>query len=395
VSQGRNETRTGSAQNVAVVSKVRTEDFEAAGLLDGLEGTDRAARLTLLQELIDDGFSMEDLLHAAREGRLGLLPVERELTGEPRYTPREVAEAAGMPVDFVLSMREAIGLARPDPDERTFDERDLETVRTFARLREAGVPEEGMLEVSGVLGRSLAQVTEAMRVVFTRALLEQGVDERELSARNAAAARELLPLITPLMDHTLRLHFRDQVRNQQFGGLELSEPTSPGMRQVFVGFTDMVGFTRIGERTEITEVAKLLERLSELARLAVRPPNRIVKTIGDAIMFVSPTPEPLLDTSLSLTEQVEAEGPDFPSIRSGLAGGVALSREGDWYGPPVNLASRITDIARAGSVLATRDLRDAAPDRYAWSYAGEHKLRGVRQPVPLYRVRRLEQPPTG
>jgi adenylate cyclase len=103
-------------------------------------------------------------------------------------------------------------------------------------------------------------------------------------------------------------------------------------------------------------------------------------------MFVGPAPAALLETVLSLNERVEAA--KLPSIRSGLAAGVALSRDGDWYGPPVNLASRVTGVARAGSVLATKQMRDAAPEGYAWSPAGEWSLKGVKRPVRLYRVRR-------
>ena len=361
--------------------------FEAAGLLDGLEGADREARLALLEQLTEQGFSLDELRRAAAEDRLGLLPIDRLLAGEPKYTARDMARLSGLPLDFLQAVRQAIGLAVPDPDEVAFGDQDLEAARGFARLRKAGLPDEGLLEVTRVLGTGLAQGAEAMRMLVARWLVPQGVDEREQSRLTLMAARELLPLTAPLLQYTLTVHMRDQVRNQQYGMLELSEGASPSMRRVCVGFTDMLGFTRLGERIEITEIGRLLGRLGELAREAVQPPTRIVKTIGDAIMFVSPAPEPLLETSLALTERVAAEGEEFPSIHSGLAAGVALSREGDWYGPPVNLASRITEIARGGSVLATRELRDAARDRYAWSYAGEHKLRGVKRPVPLYRVR--------
>ena len=368
--------------------EAKTREFEEAGLLDGLDGRDREARLALLRQLVEEGFSIDELREAAAEDRLGLLPVDRFLAGEQKYTGRDIARLAGMPLDFLFAVRQAMGLAVPDPDERVFGEQDLEAAKVTARLRDAGLPEEGLLEVTRVLGTGLAQSAEAMRMLVARWLLPQGVDERELSGMTLAAARELLPLAAPLLQYTLTLHMRDQVRNQQYGLLELSEGASTSTRRVFVGFTDMVGFTRLGERIEITELGRLLGRLSELAREAVRPPTRIVKTIGDAIMFASPAPEPLLDTVLTLNERVEAEGEKLPSIHSGLAGGVALSREGDWYGPPVNLASRITDIARSGSALATEELHDAAPDRYLWSYAGDHNLRGFKRPVPLYRVRR-------
>jgi adenylate cyclase len=160
----------------------------------------------------------------------------------------------------------------------------------------------------------------------------------------------------------------------------------PSMRQVYVGFSDMVGFTRLGELIDMEELGQVLGTLTNVARESVQPPTRLVKTIGDAVMFVGPAPAALLETVLSLNERVEAA--KLPPIRSGLAAGVALSRDGDWYGPPVNLASRVTGVARGGSVLATKEMRDAARDSYAWSPAGEWRLKGVKRPVRLYRVRR-------
>jgi len=116
---------------------------------------------------------------------------------------------------------------------------------------------------------------------------------------------------------------------------------------------------------------------------------RLVKTIGDAVMLTSVEPEPLLETGLALLDVADAEGEDFPQLRSGVAIGAALSRAGDWFGRPVNLASRITQVARPGSLLAEREVRECAPDSYRWSYAGERHLRGIRNPVPLFRARRL------
>ena len=84
---------------------------------------------------------------------------------------------------------------------------------------------------------------------------------------------------------------------------------------------------------------------------------------------------------------------DFPQLRVGTALGTALSRAGDWFGRPVNLASRITQIARPGSLLAEREVHESAPDGYRWSYAGERRLRGVREPVPLFRARKLDAGP--
>jgi adenylate cyclase len=156
-----------------------------------------------------------------------------------------------------------------------------------------------------------------------------------------------------------------------------------------VCFADLVGFTRLGEEVPPDELSNLAGRLEALARDAAQLPVRLVKTIGDAAMLTCTEPEPLLDATLGLLDAAEGEGEDFPQLRAGMAIGPALSRAGDWFGRPVNLASRITGIARPGSVLAEREVHDSVPDAYRWSYAGERRLRGVRHPVTLFRARRL------
>jgi len=365
------------------------DEFEAAGLLAGIKGAAREARLRLLQDLAAEGVTTEEMKEALAEGRLALLPGERLLAGEPRLTPAEVAEAAGVPVEFFLAMRQAVGVARPDPDERVCDAQDVASAQAFAHLRAAGIPEESLLDVTRVLGTGLAQTADAMRTVMTAMLLSEGADEHEIATRNTDAVRELLPLLTPLMAHTLRLHLRDQIRNQAFGTVEAD---SPNLRHVWVGFADMVGFTRLGESIDPEDLGRLATRLNDLALETVRAPVRLVKTIGDAAMLVSPAAGPLVEAALDLVERVDEQGEDFPALRAGLAGGVALSRGGDWYGRPVNLASRVTAVARRSSVLATKEVNDAAPD-FAWSSAGAFQLKGFKRRVPLYRARRPADSP--
>jgi adenylate cyclase len=128
--------------------------------------------------------------------------------------------------------------------------------------------------------------------------------------------------------------------------------------------------------------------LEALAGDAAEPPVRLVKTIGDAAMLASPQPEPLLAATLRLIEAADAEGEDFPQLRAGAAMGQALPRAGDWFGRPVNLASRITSVARPGSLLVERELRESVNEGYRWSFAGERRLRGIRGAVPLFRARR-------
>jgi adenylate cyclase len=167
----------------------------------------------------------------------------------------------------------------------------------------------------------------------------------------------------------------------------------PGSREIAVCFADLVGFTHLGEEIPPEELGHLAVRLESLATEVAEPPVKLVKTIGDAAMLVSLESEPLLDATLRLLDAADAESEDFPQLRSGMALGPALSRAGDWFGRPVNLASRVTSVARPGSLLADRTVRESARDAYRWSYAGERRLRGIREPVPLFRARRLAETP--
>ncbi len=186
----------------------------------------------------------------------------------------------------------------------------------------------------------------------------------------------------------LALHLRHATQSTVVNELERLGGRLPGSREVAVCFADLVGFTRLGEEVPPDELGHLAVRLETLAADAAEPPVRLVKTIGDAAMLTSPAPELLLDAALKLIDAADAEGEDFPQLRAGAALGMALPRAGDWFGRPVNLASRITGVARPGSVLVERDVREAVQDGYRWSYAGERRLRGIREPVALFRARR-------
>jgi len=226
-----------------------------------------------------------------------------------------------------------------------------------------------------------------MRTVVGEAFLRPGDTERDLGLRFAAATRELTPLTGPLLQWGLNVHLRELVRNDVVSRAELASGRMTGARDVAVCFADLVGFTRLGESIDVDELGGIAGRLAEMAADLARPPVRLVKTIGDAAMLVSLEVDPLLDVTLELVAAADAEGEGFPQLRGGVALGPALERGGDWYGRPVNLASRVTGIARRGSVLATAEVRDAAGAGYRWSNAGRHRVRGVKKEIPLHRAR--------
>lgn len=366
-------------------------DFEAEGLLDGLQGEARQARLALLGELAEDGASLDDLCRAVAEDRLALLPVERVLSGDgPRLTAAELAERAGIARELFERHWRALGMAVPEPEQEVFTGRDLEAAKRIASLREAGLPDEGILEISRLLGMTMSQLAAANRRLIADAFMHEGSTEHEVAIRFAAAARELAPIIGESLGHVLDLHLREQIRHDAFGAAELSAGRAAAAAEATVCFADMVEFTKLGESLEPEALGSITGRLGELAAAVVEPPVRLVKMIGDAAMLVGPEPAPVLDAALELVERAEGEDERFPPLRAGVARGPALPRAGDWYGRPVNLASRLTARARPGSVLATAEVHDALEHRYAWSFAGAKRLKGIGGELPVFRCRRLE-----
>jgi adenylate cyclase len=368
-------------------------DFAAEGLLDGLaDERARAERIALLEELAADGVSPEELKAAVAEDRLVFLRVERTL-GTARYTPREVAELTGIEPEEGLRYRQALGLPRPDLDERVLTDRDIQMIRQLKTFEAAGLPEDGLVEMARVLGESLSRVAAAVRLLVRDALLDPDIGERELSARFAAINEQLTPRFGETMERIFEMHLQDQLRNDAIGRTEIAHGRIVGATEVTVAFADLVGFTKLGEQIPAEELGAIARRLLDLATEAIHPPVRLVKTIGDAAMLVSPDAGALLDVSTELVRLAEAEGEDFPRLRAGLATGPALQRAGDWYGSPVNLASRVSSIARPGSVVATASTRTAAAaadgdaPRWQWSTLPARRIKGVEGSVQLYRAR--------
>jgi adenylate cyclase len=364
-------------------------DFAAEGLLDGLQGRGRAERLALLEQLSRSGVPLSELRRTTQTGTIVYLASDHVIVGPERYTAAQVAELAGVELDFLMAARRAMGLPVPAADEADYTEAELQSARMIHVARDAGIGDDELLDLLRVLGRGLSQAAESLRALPLKLVLEPGMSESELAAEYAATAERLYPLVDPLVGNILALHLRHATQSTVVSELERSGGQLPGSREVAVCFADLVGFTRLGEEVPADELGRLAVRLEALAGEVAEAPVRLVKTLGDAAMLVAPEAEPLLDATLALVEAADAEGEQFPQLRAGAAFGQALPRAGDWFGRPVNLASRITAIARPGSVLAARELYESARERYRWSFAGERRLRGIRGPVGLLRARML------
>jgi adenylate cyclase len=365
-------------------------DFEAEGLLDDLDGEARRSRLELLERLSGEGVALEDLRDAVVAGRLTLLPVERALTGDgPAYTAREVARESGIELELLQRATTALGVPYLDPDLPTLTSSDLEAARRFKAFLDAGLPEEGIIEVARTIGIGTARIAEANRELVIRTVMQPGDTERDLALRFAGAAEQMMPLIEPILVYALRAHTLEQVRRDVIGAADLASGELGTASEVSVCFADLVGFTRLGERIETEELGLIAGRLNELATAAAEPPVRLVKLIGDAVMLVSTDAAAMVEGALRMVESAESEADGFPSLRAGIAQGSVHIHSGDYYGRPVNLASRLTAIARPGSVLVDEAAKQAAGEGFRYSYAGERQLKGFDSRFKLYRARRL------
>lgn len=363
-------------------------DFESEGLLDGLDGEASEARLTLLNDLVADGVGLDELRAAVSAGRLTLLPVERALAGTgPRYSAREVAEKSGADLALLQRFTAALGVPNPDPDARELTDADVEAARRIKAFRDAGLPEDGMLQVARTIGMGTARIAAANRELIMRTLMQPGDTEHDLALRVAAAARYMLPLVGPTLEYALQIHLLEQVRRDVIAAADLASGEFGGTTEVAVCFADLVGFTKLGEEISVEELGLVAGRLEEMANAVAEPPVRLVKLIGDAAMLISVETEPMIDAALRLVDAADEEGEEFPLLRAGIARGGALLQAGDYYGRPVNLASRITGVARPGSVLVDAAARGDAEDAFSYSYAGERRLKGFDSRVKLHRAR--------
>jgi adenylate cyclase len=367
-------------------------DWEAEGLLDSLDDErDREARRELLDELHSEGFPPDELRRAAKEDRLVLLPVEHVLgEGPPKYSLAQLVEQTGAPRELAIANLRAAGVPVPADDEVVFDDADAENLRRVKTLLDAGIQRESVFDLVRTITTAMARIADATRTVIGESLLRPGDTELDLARRYASAARGLSPMTGPALEYAFKFHLREAIRNDAIDRATRATGRLNAREDMSVAFADMVGFTRLGEELAPEELGGLVDRLGDMASEVARRPVQLIKLIGDAAMLVSPEPAPLIDAALELVKASEEEGERFPPLRAGVALGAALTRGGDWYGRPVNLASRITNVARPGSVLASPEVHDAVKDRYRWSFAGQRHLKGVRGETKLFRVRPAE-----
>jgi adenylate cyclase len=374
---------------VCVVVGQSNSDEEIEDLLDGLEGAARTERADLVQWLIAQGITAAEI----RTTNPPLLLATRHLIGDDgKYvSTREISETHGIDLGLLQRVQRAIGLARvDDPDAVVHMRADGEAAASTQRFVELGLDPDQLVLVVQVLAEGLSRAAEVMRYTALSAIMRPGATELEIAQASKALVGEIAPILGPMIQDMMFMQLRHMLETEAVNAAERAAGKPlPGARQITVAFADLVGFTRIGEAVSPEELGHLANRLAVLARDIAEPPVRFIKTIGDAVMFVCPEPSPMLDVVVKLVDVVDTDN-DFPRLRAGVASGMAVSRAGDWFGSPVNVASRVTGVARPGTVLAADSVWDVIGDsgQFEGSFAGARRLKGIKNEVKVFRVRR-------
>ncbi|ABK70064.1 adenylate/guanylate cyclase domain-containing protein [Mycolicibacterium smegmatis] len=362
-------------------------------LLEGLDGAARSQREELINWLLSRGISVDQIGQAITP----MLLASRRVAGDDGtyVSAREISEQTGLDLDLLQRLQRAMGLpAVEDPDAAVLLRADAEAVTFSQQFIDLGIDADQVVLITRVLAEGLSRAAEVMRAAALAAVLEPGASELETAKAAEGLVAEAAPLLGPMIQDMLFVQLRHAMETEAVDASERAEGVPlPGARLVTVAFADIVGFTRLGEVVPPEQLEQLANSLAEATRDVVRPPVRLIKTIGDAVMLVSPEPAALLDAVLNLVAATEAD-PEFPGLRVGLATGMAVSRAGDWFGSPVNLASRVTGVARPGTVLvaeSTRQAIAAADDRFRWSFAGARRLKGIKGDVKMFRARMRDQ----
>jgi adenylate cyclase len=338
---------------------------------------------TVRQILEDRGFESDVIDEAEQAGTSELVAIDAlVLTDRPRYTLDQLAEKVDADPEIIRVFWRMLGFVEPVEDERIFTKTDIRILNSLGGLIDAGILDPVVsLQMARVLGQTMAQLaTAVVDATEAQAIVLRDADDDERSL--AILSEELLPFLSDAVDYSFRRHLRAAARRR----VDLSVHDD-GASQV-IGFADLVRFTELSLQLAEDELASVVGRFDELVHsVVVEYGGRIVKMIGDAAMFTVIDPVGGAVIALELAAAVEAD-PSLGGIRIGMASGPIINRDGDLYGPVVNLASRLVGIGRSGVINVSQELRDGlrGDPRFRLRSLGHRNLRHIGE-TRVFRLR--------
>ncbi len=371
---------------------------------DGTFSAGDARRARIYQSLERAGLPFQTMLEALDRRELSFASLDSPLydrfSGLSSMSFREVSEREGIPLELLLVVRQAVGFAQADPDD-PLREDELRVVPLLRLQLSRGFDPavvERSLRVYGDALRRIAE-TEAdwwhTQVSFPR--LASGMTEAQMQEATIEFGEELAPLIEQAIlaiyranqEHTWTENLIDEVEDAlDRAGLHNRLNTTPA-----ICFLDITGYTRLTEERGDEAAAELAARLTPLVqRPAERHGGKVVKWLGDGVMFHFREPTGGVLAALEMIDAISAAG--LPPAHVGLHTGPVVFQGGDYFGRTVNLAARIGERAAPGQVLVTQEIVDrVASDGIAFEPIGAVELKGLSQPVRLHAASQVTATP--
>jgi adenylate cyclase len=357
-------------------------DFEAIGVYDP-SAPHAPQELELLCYLVELGASLDDLADY-RDELPGLASVVA-IRGGRSLTVSETAARSGVAAEKLLALSRAAGFAQPGPHDRVFAEQFADLAAGLAAAEDV-FGQDAVLQLVRVMGSAMARLADAIVSAFL-VNVEPGTSEEDPArlrvARANAEASALLPAVGPGLEVLLRQHLLAARRSS----LGVAADSGYESRFMCVGFVDLVGSTALAQQMTTRELGRVLAQFERIAFDTVSSAGgRVVKLIGDEILYISADPQAACMIALELTSVFERH-PTVPVARAGVASGEVMMRDGDVFGPIVNLAARAVKLAAPSEVIVPSAMALAA--RIASEPLGRQMLKGFEGEVELSRLLRV------
>lgn len=366
------------------------EELETAGLYK--QAVDHASRAVMVRRCLEIGLTVEEIRDAGDD----LIDLAIPLIlpgGNEQLTVGELAERSGVSVSRVEKVARATGrFSKSGPDEAVFSELDVASMSIVGPAFEL-VGEDSLLQMLRVSAAAMARVGDAVMSAFLTGAAAPATrdDESGLQLLEAnLAGLQLLPEFSEMLMHMLTRHLREEYRPRSDVSLASALADGVDTRVLAIGFADLVGSTALAANTSLGDLSSALDVFESAATETIAAAGgRAVKFIGDEVMFRAPTVAIACSVGLDLID-VAREHPSLPPLRVGVAFGEVLTREGDFYGPVVNLAARIANLAPPNGLVTTVDATQtlADIDDFTLESLGAIEMRGIPQPVELAAVLR-------
>ncbi|MEU5883161.1 adenylate/guanylate cyclase domain-containing protein [Spirillospora sp. NPDC047279] len=301
------------------------------------------------------------------------------LGGELRYTRVDAVRLSGVTKEFSSRLWRAFGYPSMPDDAIAYTEGDVAALIQIKRLIEDGVlDEDGVIRLVRAFGQTMTRLAE-WQVNLLSSMMTSG-DPQEAPSSEAVRmiveiAEKHIDDFEPLVVHAWRRQLA-AAGTRAMASVATAGGSVPARQQITVGFADMVSFTQMSRELDELELARVVERFEETAAdIVAASGGRLVKTLGDEVLFSADSPRLGGEIALAIAEAIKDET-EVPDVRVGVAYGPVLPLMGDVFGTTVNLAARLTSLARPGAVVIDDALAAQLGDDPAFEIT-----RIVRRPV--------------